>query len=302
MNELIRVSTADLARFLEEHLPAVSPDWWQKHVVNRLSFQQQRTVQERGMDSLQRLDFAALLRVLDQNWFELSNAINLPREGRNWLKELQTVRNRWAHLSSEAIPPSELYRDADTLGRFLAMIGAGEASVAAVESTKATAVAAMAGNTGRSGGSAPAQAQQGTTRSTLASSGMHAPSSPAPPVSRPAGAPVGQHTVFGSFEEFMDSVVLPRQAAHSDHRRLDGQPSGSNKDVVGRFRHEGSVWRVHADSHYEPLLLAYDAATRENSSPFVIRTTAGGSQSLALRDDLQRRRTSQHKDMYMYRD
>lgn len=64
--------------------------------MDRLSFQQQRTVEERGVASLRQLDFAALLRILDQNWYELSNILNLPREGRNWVKELQTVRNKWA--------------------------------------------------------------------------------------------------------------------------------------------------------------------------------------------------------------
>ena len=119
MEELIRIATADLTRFLDTHLPDLSDAWWQKHVVDRLNFQQQRMVQERGYSRLAQLDFAALLRVLDQNWYELSGRLSLPREGRNWVKELQTVRNKWAHLSTEAVPPSETYRDADTFGRLL---------------------------------------------------------------------------------------------------------------------------------------------------------------------------------------
>ena len=145
MNELMRMATADLAQYLSDKLLPLATDWWQKHVLNRLSFQQQRMVQERGYERLQQLDFAALLRVLDQNWYELSNTENLPREGRTWVKELQAVRNKWAHLSSEAIPASESYRDADTLGRLLGMIGAEVATVAAVETTKEEAVRTMAG-------------------------------------------------------------------------------------------------------------------------------------------------------------
>jgi SNF2 family DNA or RNA helicase len=143
--EGIKVATSALARFLEAQLPRLSGDWWDKHVVDRLSFQQQRTVAERGHKSLRQLDFAALLRVLDQNWYELSNVLRLPREGRTWVKELQTVRNKWAHLSSEAMPASELYRDADTLGRLLGMIGADSSSLNVIESVKASALAAMAG-------------------------------------------------------------------------------------------------------------------------------------------------------------
>ncbi len=136
MNELMRVATADLAGFLDANLPSLAEDWWQLHVLERLSFQQQRTVQERGYSRLEQLDFAALLRVLDQNWYELSNVLALPREGRSWVKELQTVRNKWAHLSAQAVPPSETYRDADTLGRLLEMVNASPSSLSAVESVK----------------------------------------------------------------------------------------------------------------------------------------------------------------------
>ena len=145
MNNLIRIATIELARFLDTNLPSLSDDWWLKHVVERLSFQQQRMVQERGLTTLVQLDFAALLRVFDQNWYELSSELSLPREGRNWVKELQTVRNKWAHLSSQDMPPSETYRDADTLGRLLAMVGASPASLSAVESVKGDAAQQLAG-------------------------------------------------------------------------------------------------------------------------------------------------------------
>ncbi len=146
MNDLIQLSTKELTQFLSAQLPALSEDWWNKHVVDRLSFQQQRMVQERGFKSLQQLDFAALLRVLDQNWYELSNKSGLPHEGRTWVKEMQTVRNKWAHLSAQAMPASEIYRDADTLSRLLGMLGAEQASIEAVEQAKANALTAMAGS------------------------------------------------------------------------------------------------------------------------------------------------------------
>ncbi|MEX2138519.1 MAG: helicase-related protein [Pirellulales bacterium] len=150
MNNLIHIATAELARFLDAKLPELGADWWLKHVVNRLSFQQQRIVQERGHNTVKQLDFAALLRVFDQNWYELSSALILPREGRTWVKELQTVRNKWAHMSAEVMPASEVYRDADTLGRFLMMIGATQASLDTVDASKAAAVAAMANTRGDS--------------------------------------------------------------------------------------------------------------------------------------------------------
>lgn len=150
MIELLQLATVSLSSFLAQQLPLLSQDWWKKHVEDRLSFQQQRLAHERGLKSLDGLDFAALLRVLDQNWFELSNKISLPREGRTWVKELQTVRNKWAHLSAQSMPAAEIYRDADTLGRLLDMIGADEATLASVESTRIAAVVEMAGSTSTS--------------------------------------------------------------------------------------------------------------------------------------------------------
>ncbi len=151
MNDLIRIATVELVRFLSAKLPELSPDWWQKHVVDRLSFQQNRMVMERNHTKLQQLDFAALLRVLDQNWYELSNTLRLPREGRNWVKELQSVRNRWAHLSIEDVPASEVYRDTDTLVRLLVMIEAEQSSLDVAESTKATALVTMTGSNNPTG-------------------------------------------------------------------------------------------------------------------------------------------------------
>ena len=103
MNDLIKTCTVELVRFLATKLPLVGEDWWKKNVADRLTFQHQRTVKERGFTTLQQLDLAALLRVLDQNWYELSNTLRLPREGRGWVKEMQTVRNKWAHLSGEVM-------------------------------------------------------------------------------------------------------------------------------------------------------------------------------------------------------
>ena len=144
MHELIRTATAEVAASLAVHLPTLGEGWWETHVVDRLSFQQQRTVEERRFTKLEQLDFAALLRILDQNWYELSQALNLPREGRTWVRELQSVRNRWAHLSAEPVSAEDVYRDADTLARVLAMLGVTPASVEAADSAKQCALSDLA--------------------------------------------------------------------------------------------------------------------------------------------------------------
>jgi superfamily II DNA or RNA helicase len=144
MMDLLKRATSELATFLAEQLPRLSPNWWSVLVVDRLSFQQQRMTTERRITSLDQLDLAALLRVLDQNWQELSQTLAWPREARSWIKELQIVRNKWAHLATEETQPSEMYRDTDTLDRVLQLIGADSSAIEAVTKEKRQILALMA--------------------------------------------------------------------------------------------------------------------------------------------------------------
>ena len=118
----------EFCAFLSEQLPKLSSNWWDKYVVSSLSYKQQEQIKQSQTKHLAGLDLAALLRVLDQNWFELSNHLSWPKEGRHWLKEAQTIRNRWAHATNEKMTPRDSYRDADTLDRLVKMLGVSEAS------------------------------------------------------------------------------------------------------------------------------------------------------------------------------
>lgn len=129
-------TTASLQGFLERVLPTVQENWWDKCVVGILTFQQQRLVEERKIRSLLGLDLAALLRVLDQNWFEISHKASLPRDARNWVKEMQSIRNRWAHSTGNSAAPDDLYRDLDTLQRLLEIIGADQGLIEQVREQK----------------------------------------------------------------------------------------------------------------------------------------------------------------------
>ncbi|MDP4029671.1 MAG: Swt1 family HEPN domain-containing protein [Gallionella sp.] len=128
MNNLLRSFTDELRSILAVWLPQLSADWWERHVLSILTYQQQERIKQSRIDNLSGLDLAALLRVLDQNWFELSSRFNWPKEGRNWLKEAQTIRNRWAHVTAAEAEPHDAYRDADTLERLAKMLGVGDAA------------------------------------------------------------------------------------------------------------------------------------------------------------------------------
>ncbi len=141
LNSLLQKATISLAAYLEKVLPSLFNDWWNEAVINILSFQQRRRVKERRINSLTSLDLASLLRVLDQNWYQISTKLNLTSEARHFVKEMQTVRNRWAHTGSEGFPVDDVYRDLDTLQRFATVIEADEGLLQKVRATKTSLLA-----------------------------------------------------------------------------------------------------------------------------------------------------------------
>ena len=92
----------------------------------------------------------------------------------------------------------------------------------------------------------------------------------------------------------------PLRAEHPSWRRLDGASSVGNRGVVATFRHDGEVWKVHADTHFEPLEIARRATRAEpGSDPFVVEHAQAG-RCLALREDLDTPYASRHKHLYIY--
>jgi hypothetical protein len=86
----------------------------------------------------------------------------------------------------------------------------------------------------------------------------------------------------------MEHDILPRQAANPSHIRLDGMLSGGNREVAGQFVHGGKIWRIHADTRYEPLKLAYHALKTKASDPFKQSTTKKDGRRLDLKAAIQR--------------
>lgn len=113
-----------LAEFLERELPPISgTDWWKRSVLSVLTPMQLENVNRRQISALGGLDLSALLRVLDQNWYEISSSKSLPREVRNYIKETSSIRNRWAHAGTHSPPKEDTYRDLDTMQRLVQALG-----------------------------------------------------------------------------------------------------------------------------------------------------------------------------------
>lgn len=138
MQSLLQKAARSLCHALEEMLPVLGSDWWNQGVYGKLSFRQQEAVKRQGIDHLEQLDLAALLRVLDQNWFEFAQSRNWSYEGRNFVKEMQTVRNRWAHAQVAVASGEDIYRDLDTLQRFLSLLSPEDPLLSEIREAKET--------------------------------------------------------------------------------------------------------------------------------------------------------------------
>lgn len=139
---LLNQTTQLLANYLTKVLPALDANWWKEYVLPSLSDSQIEVVRRSQVQALSGLDLAALLRVLDQNWYMLADRQNFTPADRNFVKEMQSVRNRWAHLSADGVDADDEYRDLDTLQRFVELIGGSQAFVSEIQVHKRQSISA----------------------------------------------------------------------------------------------------------------------------------------------------------------
>ena len=126
IKELLDEAAEATSRFLGSKLPSLTAeDWWERRVIQFLSEAQRDAVERRGITQLSQLDLAALLNTLDSNWRSLDDDCQFPPGSLNFVKEMRTVRNRWSHMSvAPEYVADDIYRDLDTLERFLSVIEA----------------------------------------------------------------------------------------------------------------------------------------------------------------------------------
>ena len=122
--DILSTLNFQLNKLLKLSLPQIESDWWRLLVLEKLTYQQQSFAQNLPNNALDQLDLSALLRVIDQNWYDIANQCHLSKDARNWLKEAQSIRNRWAHAPAGGLPDDVCYRDIDTIERLLQTFGA----------------------------------------------------------------------------------------------------------------------------------------------------------------------------------
>jgi len=136
INEYLGDLRNQLSIFLENTLPSLSENWWKEFVITSLSDNQLLFINQKKIDTLSGLDLAGVIKVLDSNWIKISNFHNLPNEFRNYIKELQSIRNKYAHKGSNLDELNDIYRELDTFVRVLKYIKADNKIIEKINQTK----------------------------------------------------------------------------------------------------------------------------------------------------------------------
>ncbi len=110
-----------LADWLMIKFKAINTDYWNKMVLPKLSYYQSLMVESQHVNNLQQLDLSCILRLFDKNWFDLSFKYSLKPEIRSHVKNMQIIRNKYAHAAC-VIPSSELNSDIMTICSLLSAL------------------------------------------------------------------------------------------------------------------------------------------------------------------------------------
>ncbi len=115
MNGFMFQLNQQIGTWLEKKLPKITDDWWQDLVLNNLSYLQRETVQRKGIHEIKGLDLAALLRILDRDWYVITSYYYVNNKERENVRSMQRIRNDWAHIASNAISKSKITEDVDVI-------------------------------------------------------------------------------------------------------------------------------------------------------------------------------------------
>lgn len=126
MNEYMFRLNQQIGGWLEKKLPKITDDWWQDLVFNNLSPLQRETVLRNDIHEIKGLDLAALLRVLDRNWFVITSSFFINNKERGNIRTMQEIRNTWAHITPNDISKARVIDDVNVI---IALMQAFDASM-----------------------------------------------------------------------------------------------------------------------------------------------------------------------------
>lgn len=115
-----------LAAFVQKNLARHfgADNWWQRGVLEVLRDEKKRNLPTAGTyeELTDKLDIQLCLLLIEIHWREIFS-LNAPRDYFNWIKELQSIRNRWAHEQS-SFDDSTTIRALDTMAQISKSIDA----------------------------------------------------------------------------------------------------------------------------------------------------------------------------------
>ena len=115
-----------LAAFVQKKLARHfgADNWWQRGVLNELYEEKKRNLPAAGTyaELTERPDVGLSALLIDIHWREVFSQ-NAPRDYFNWIKELQSIRNRWAHEQS-SFDDATTIRALDTMAQISKIIDA----------------------------------------------------------------------------------------------------------------------------------------------------------------------------------
>ena len=136
INEYLHQATVLLASWLNGKLCKVCDDWWNECVLDRLSYRQREIAVEKGFKELSDFDLAAVLRIADKNWYDIRSFLYLPTSDRDCIRDMQSVRNNWAHCSGNLPGKDTIVRDLDILIKFFKQMEAPWQDINSIEDLK----------------------------------------------------------------------------------------------------------------------------------------------------------------------
>lgn len=136
INEYLHQATGLLVAWLDGKLRRVSDDWWNECVLDRLSYRQRKIAIEKGFKELSDFDLAAVLRIADKNWYDMRSFAYLPTSERECIRDMQSVRNNWAHCAGTLPGKDAIINDIEVLSKFFEQMEAPQADINQLEEFK----------------------------------------------------------------------------------------------------------------------------------------------------------------------
>lgn len=124
MNEYMFQLSEKMGDWLSNTLPRITNNWWDDLVMNHLSVLQRETVIANNIHEIKGLDLAAILRILDRNWFVITGYIFINNRERRYIRKMQEVRNSWAHITPNDITKQKVKDDVNVIIELLGAFGA----------------------------------------------------------------------------------------------------------------------------------------------------------------------------------